>query len=388
MGDKSNGQKLLERVERFIRRFISFPDDVANGDQSLVLALWAIHTWVYEHFPVTPYVAITATTKEAGKTLCMEVVAALSRGPEPLATLRPLAMLRLASMAGGQITAFIDEAEKLSSSAIGDLRSIFTTGYSRGGQHAITMGPDKAIRFATFFPKMFALIGDVMDVVYSRAITIYLERNPRAVIEDFRGNAEAFKLEGKAITDDLRAYFKAEVFSLASGSPMFLQGRAREIWGPLFGLAEAMHLDKRTRERLIAVAMDLEGFKKGGGRRSSFDADAEAGAALMADAALAVEHLAQVLPEVGKVASGDVWTVTAIDRMRAIAAAPWRTYRGVGLDGVTLAELVGVFGLSSEVVREGRGRAAKALNGYKRAKVLEAAGKVKTAIPGVGADGR
>lgn len=327
----SRGQWLVELIEAYINRYVALPSEIEG--QSLVLALWAIHTWMYERFSSTPYLAITAATKQAGKTLCMEVLGLICRGSQQLATLRPLALLRVIRVHEGRVTLFVDEAEKLSSAAIGDLRSIFTTGYRRGGEHIVTK-QEEYTRYTTFCPKAFALIGDVMDVVRDRSITVHLRRGVPAA--DFLAEREAAEGEAEAIEQAIRGYF-VEVPAMVQ--PMFLGGREREIWTVLFSIAAALKLDSATMEKLERSAADLVGLKSLEARRySSEEAEAEAGQDTAGDRA--IKDLREVLKGESFIASAE-----AVARLKAIPTSPWRTFKGQGLNEIVLANLVSRFGV-------------------------------------------
>lgn len=343
---KSAGQVLVEKIEAFILRYVTVPVDVASGDQALVFALWAIHTWVYEFFPATPYLSLGAATKQAGKTICMEVLSLLCRNTQVMATLRPLALVRMIEYFKGRVTLGIDEAEKLSSGAVGDLRSIFTTGYTDGGKHIISAGGAKAefVEMRTFSPKMFAQIGDVMDVVRDRSIGAWLERAPAQV--DFRANRVEAKADADVLVHAVREYFGVSSIDSAASSgptlvqPMFLQGREREIWSPIFSIAAALRLDDATMTRLQGAASDLVGLKDQP-LRTHADMKSERGAADYMAAEKALADLAGVF----KAGEQYVLSSEVIVRLKAIAAAPWRTYKGKGLNEMTLAGLVQRFGV-------------------------------------------
>lgn len=365
---KSNGQKLVERIENYIGQYVELPADIAGGDgQRLVLALWALHTWVYKKFPATPYLSVTASVKEAGKTLCMEVLSKICLGPHILATLRPLALLRVIKAFDGNVTLFVDEAEKLSSGAVGDLRSIFTTGYSQGGKHVISSGVSDFVSFDTFSPKCFALIGDVMDVVHSRSIVIRLERaEPRG---DFRG-ADSFdaQIEAAEICGEIRTVFEG-LAGLPLVQPRHLKGRELEIWAALFSVASGLGLDGAMMRRLEAASVDLVDLKHNAPKRVHYSAEDEATAALGMVAERALRDLAAVMGE----AEPFVFSSVAVERMKGIPTGPWRTFRGVGLNEVSLSELLRQHGVTPQNNRMARGKgASKAVkgSGYMRALVL------------------
>ena len=60
-----------------------------------------------------------------------------------------------------------------------------------------------------------------------------------------------------------------------------------------------------------------------------------------------------------------VFSRVLVDRLRQIDVAPWRSYQRTGLTELTLAQLLGAWGLESKTVRVGSGRKAPTSRGYK-----------------------
>lgn len=358
MGE-NKGQALINLVEGYIRKYVTFPD--ASKGQSLVMALWCVHTWLYERFSTTPYLVITASTKQAGKTLCMEVLSLICRGSQMMATLRPLALVRVMEAYEGRVTLFCDEAEKLSSGAVGDLRSIFTSGYRVGGMHLVSAGTGFK-RFRTFAPKCFALIGDVMDVVRDRSIVVTLQR--AKPVADFHASHATAEQEAIAIQAGILAYFDV-VPELVQ--PEFLSGREREIWAVLFSVAKALKLDAATMHTLEATCADLVGAKSAEARAYNATKESEAQAGDVTASEAALRDLASVL----KAGEKGIFSKTAIERMKAIPTSPWRTFKGEGLTQHGLAALISRFGIVNKSVR--MPGVVGTASGYGRAQIEAAA---------------
>lgn len=356
------GQALFNRVVGFISRFVVLPGDVAGGNQALVVALWVFHAWIYERLPMTPYLVISAGTKGSGKTLFMEVLSALCPNGQQLATLRPLMLVRLIEHYKGVVTLFLDEAEKLSSNAVGDLRSIFTSGAYPGGQHGITDGKRGFVMFRTTCPKVFALIGDVVDVVRDRSITIFLRRSLTLPAGDFRGLDYVTAQNDGAQLKGLLAAWAARVEEVPFVNPPRLVGRDLEVWRALWSVAALLRLDAETMGRLEVAMGELVGAKEADAR-GYFDKRAED---VARDAVAGVQALRDVLATMGEGEKG-VSSGAAVERLKGIAAAQWRTFEGVGLNPVRLAALLRGVGLRSANLSIGHGRAdRRVVKGYRR----------------------
>lgn len=354
----SKGQALVDRLERFIGRYVHFADAAVEG-QALVCAVWVLHTWLSERFTTTPYLAITASTKQAGKTLLMEVLGLVCRGSKLLATVRPLMICRMIEAYEGRITCFFDEAEVMGKASIGDSRALMASGYRAGGVHGVTVGT-KFMEFPVYCPKAFALIGDLQDILRDRAIVVQLERGkPEVDLAVERGDAEA---ESAAIrVDILGAFVKVPEYV----QPEFLTGRDREIWAVLWSIVMGLGLEEATVRRFERAMVDLCGLKSA--PRKEFHAVAEEANALDGDyAERAMRDLRAILREGEKsVVSGE-----AVERMKGIATGPWRTFEGRGLDVVGLARLVGRWGVKPRNLSVGVGRKErKILKGYTAADI-------------------
>jgi hypothetical protein len=70
------GAALLEHVTAFSGQYLS-----CSPGQLDILALWFLHTHVFNTAPVTPYLNIHSRQKQSGKTLCLELLSLLSLQP-------------------------------------------------------------------------------------------------------------------------------------------------------------------------------------------------------------------------------------------------------------------------------------------------------------------
>jgi hypothetical protein len=66
--------ELLDTFKAWILRYV-----ILSEEQATILAVWVLHTYALEAAEMTPYLHITAAEKECGKSLLMDVLAALSR---------------------------------------------------------------------------------------------------------------------------------------------------------------------------------------------------------------------------------------------------------------------------------------------------------------------
>lgn len=362
--EKSKGQALVERLSAWLAGYMAFTDSRI----ALVLALWAIHTWVSERFDATPYLSITAATKQAGKTRLLSLLSMVSRQGKMFADVTPAYLYTWLEENDGRVTIFADEAEKLSSSALGVLRSMMNTGYLAGQTVGRKMGA-RTVDYPVYCPKAFAAIGDVNDTLRDRSIVITLERGKPT--RDMRRVVAMG--EAAAIVEDIR-----HVFVDGWPGPVevdWLTGRDREIWAAIFGVAVALKLDRETMRDLRAVSADLVAAKSAPRRRYERQ-DAEDGAIAASYGERAVMDLRSVLRD----GEPMIFSVVAVQRMKALEVGPWRAFKGEGLTEMSLASLVSPFDLGPKLGRMAKGSKARVARGYPARAVKAAAARLEGGV--------
>lgn len=353
------GQQMVDRWVAFLRRYV-----VMSEQQALVVALWAINTWVYEHFPSVPFLEIVATTKRSGKTTLLDVLRMVTRGAEKFAIVRILTVLRMIEAYEGKVTILIDEAEQFSKPSLGEQRSGIATGYKSGAQHAISVGKGFQ-RFRTFAPWAFAQIGNVHDVLRDRCIEIELERGkPTRVLSEWDTTAKA---EAEELIAELVEYARTQA-SKNNGKmhiPIvpadWLSGRERELWTPIVSVAAWLGIHADTMKALQIASVDL-GLLKTLPPKVWHSAQDE----LDAEEKDAAERVLQDVRSVLQPGETAIFSRVLVERLRAIGTAPWRAWRGNGINEITLAALLSRYGLQPDTVTIGKGRKTRQqAKGYK-----------------------
>lgn len=363
------GQELIDKWIAFFRRYV-----VMTEGQALVVALWAINTWVYDHFPAVPFLEIAASTKRSGKTTLLDALKLTTRGAEKFAIVRILTVLRMVEAFEGKITVLIDEAEQFSKPSLGEVRSGVATGYKSGAQHAVSVGKGFQ-RFRTFAPWAFAQIGNVHGVLRDRCIELELQRGtPERMLSE---HETAAKAEAQELIAALVA-FSGEYARKHGGKlhiPVvaadWLTGRERELWTPLVSVAAwiGVHVDTMRALQSASVDMGLLKTKPPMVWHSAQDERDEEDRE-MAERAL---HDALSVVKPGEVV---ITSEELVERMRAIPIAPWRAWRAHGLNAILLAALLARYAVAPEKVQIGSGRKErKLLQGYKVKALQDAAKK-------------
>lgn len=347
-------ESLITDVEIYIRQYVALPDSL----QSLPLALWTVGTFCFESFDAFPYLTITSSTKRSGKTRLSEILGFMSHEPCNISAVTGATLFRLIEL--NKPTLICDEAETLNSESAGVMRSVLNVGYRRGQKIPRTQGTGIK-EFDTYCPKIFVLIGDTYDTLRDRSIIFNLSRGIPAkrfvwnIAED----------EGRVLRRAIERTVKAHAGVLEAsyvqfpGLP-FLMGRDEEIWTSLFAIA-TVFCPSRLAE-LRSIAADLSTEKTAEARRyiqlekqSSADVDSEYSERLLKD-------LHAVMLASGR----HIATQDAVTSLKAIPEAPWRKFRGMGIDARQMGHMLSRFGVTPKSVRIGSGRAnSRVLMGYR-----------------------
>ena len=165
---------LLSNLEKFFEERAYLPANAA-----LVLAFFALNTWVFDVFDTTPYVLLDSATPRCGKNTVMSVLEAVCACPQMLTSASEAALFR--SIDYCHPTVLLDEAELLAGHGerAEYLRSIVHAGYKKGGKVPRVIGQEHELQyFDVFCPKIFAAIGGFTGALLDRTIILHMERAP------------------------------------------------------------------------------------------------------------------------------------------------------------------------------------------------------------------
>jgi hypothetical protein len=135
--EKVDGAALLDSLCQYLKRYVILPEHAAEA-----LALWILHTWVFDCFDITPYLSITSPTKRCGKTLLMTLLYWLCSRAKKSDSVSRAAIYR--SVDRDKPTLILDEV-----SWVLDLRDerqgILCGGFERNGYVEVCEGESTAI---------------------------------------------------------------------------------------------------------------------------------------------------------------------------------------------------------------------------------------------------
>jgi 5S rRNA maturation endonuclease (ribonuclease M5) len=337
-----NGAKLLTDVEHFAARFLAFP----TAHHLVVIVLWIVHTWAVQAFYVTPRLVLDSPEPGSGKTRVLEVLALLCRAAKLTLSTTTAALYRRIAAAGEQPPTILqDEADavfgKTTNPQSEDLRALFNAGYKRGATVDRCEGDAKSMKvreFPVFAPVALAgLAGKMPATITDRAITLHMRRRaPDEHVAEFRerdAKADAEPLRGR-----IEVWAAANHDALAAARPVMPDGvrdRPAEVWEAILAVADLAGGDWPDRARAAC-------------RHFVLDSDPDElsfGARLLRD-------IRTVFGDCDRVFSTDVVTALTSD-----PESEWRDLWGKPLDQNRLAKELKRYGVRSNTIRIGAGRA-------------------------------
>jgi len=139
-----------------------------------VTALWCLHTYAFDCFPVSPRYAAESPTSECGKSTLLQIIKEMVHRPLKTSNIQPAGVFRIVEQYSP--TLIIDEGD----SFLHDndpLRGILNSGHSKGDVVIRVEGDPLTPRpYKVFGPCAFGLIGELPQTLQSRSIANRLKR--------------------------------------------------------------------------------------------------------------------------------------------------------------------------------------------------------------------
>jgi Protein of unknown function (DUF3631) len=340
---------LLGDLRAFITSYVVLPCREAAD----LLALWTLHTWAFEAAFATPYLRITSATPDSGKTLLLEVLAALTRNGWH--AVNPSTAVLYRKIDAHAPTLLLDEIDNYPVSDRRDALSVLNAGYKRGATVDRCKENGDLQSFACYCPKAYAGLDDgpLVATLLSRSITIRLERKrPSEHVDMWIGPL----CEPKAVPlrERCAAWADLHFDTLRTAHPELpaeLANRAAEVWWALLAISDQAAGDWPARARRAARTLATGG-----------------------DAHDDVPQLTMLLADVREAFGTDhaIFTERLLSQLNAIEERPWGSRRrGEGLDARGLAAMLRPLKIKPRTIGSGEGSA----KGYRFDQFADAFGR-------------
>jgi hypothetical protein len=238
---------LLDEIKSTIQAHV-----VLSAHAAAALALWVVHTYVFDTRDAVAYVAIESPEKRCGKTTLLSVLAGLACRALVASNITVSALFRVIDDAGP--TLLIDEADTfLGGNSV--MRGILNCGNTWRTAYVLRLSGRKGrgpkpnaaqakqdesldsslVRYSCWCPKVIAMIGRVPDTIADRSILVRLERKlvteKCAPLTDFK--PETITSKCLRFADDNSERIASAALETVPG----LNDRAADTFEPLFVLA-------------------------------------------------------------------------------------------------------------------------------------------------------
>ncbi len=274
--------------------------------ERIAVALWVLHTHIFDRFMISPRLAFTSPVRGCGKTTALAVLEKLVAHPERMDHATPAAIYRLIDQLHSS-TLLMDEADNLGLDVNGTLRAVFNSGHREGG------GIRRVIKnmvknFPTFTPMTIAAIGTLPLPLMQRSIIIHMEKTTGDSIERFdKKNPTAIGRVNVVYGFVSRWSCSKPALDLNPDLPKELKNRIADNWRPLIAIANSFSpgWGKIARETALAFA------------RSHHDED------------IGVILLSDIRDIFNRTRADRITSVDLITALLDIEESGWSEYRGV-----------------------------------------------------------
>jgi Protein of unknown function (DUF3631) len=345
-----NRNTLVAELSGYLRKYV-----VMSSAQTLLVALWVIHTHCMKAVEQTPYLTVTSPEPQCGKSRLIDATRLLC--PRPWVAITPSEAVVYRKIDSDAPTLFLDEIDLIFNPRSADrhehLRALLNAGHRRGSTVPRCIGSsNKVVNFNTFCPKLLAGMGTLPDTIADRSVPIRLQRR-----KDDEKVARFFEREANPVATTLREEIEAwatdkTIARLRKARPQMpdeLSDRMQEGCEILVATADELGCGDDARAALVEVF---------GTER--LDQQESLRIRLLAD----VKSVFEQQDAKARKPLRQISTKTLLRRLCEIDDAPWRHYYGRRLEPRDLAALLRQYGIHSTLIRVPKKE--NPMKGYKR----------------------
>jgi hypothetical protein len=259
MTPESEADELLARIERFVRRFVAYPDEHAR----VAHVLWIAHTHLMDCWDSTPRLAALSPEPGSGKTRLLEVSELLVPRPVEAVNVTPAYLFRKVADEEGRPTILFDEIDTVFGPKAKDneeIRGLLNAGHRQGAVAGRCVVRGKEIHteeIPAYCAVAVAGLGQLPDTILTRSVVIRMRRRaPGETVEPFRRRVA--EPAGTCLRMDLADWAARIAPDLKDAWPKMPPGiadRDADVWEPLLAIADAAGGDWPERARCSAVSL-------------------------------------------------------------------------------------------------------------------------------------
>jgi hypothetical protein len=222
---------------------------VITAEERMAVALWILHTHVYNRFPITPRLALLSPVRGCGKSTALTLIELLAANPYRTDSITAAALYHILD-GNPATTLLIDEGDNAGLSRDRVLRTVLNSGHSKHGGGADRFVGGWPRKFRVFAPVAIAAIGMLPLPLLQRTVVIDMQRRPydsrirRLSDEDFAFVSAPEEICKWAATCSLNR--NPEI-------PQSLRDRIGDNWIALFSVADALGHGAEARTAAIML---------------------------------------------------------------------------------------------------------------------------------------
>jgi Protein of unknown function (DUF3631) len=222
----------LHVIIHILRQYLEMQEQ-----EYLAVALWVMHTHVFDRFMITPRLAIVSPVRECGKTTLLDILNVLCAKAKKTDGITPAAVFRLID--SERPTLLCDEVDNYDLASDGIFRAVLNSGHRHGGSFIRVI--DGAARgYSTFSPVALAVIGTLPLPLIQRSVVIRMTRaDGSRPLKRF----DKFSRLDVANLETIYAFvFRWALHPKVNTDPRMPTGvrnRAADNWRPLVAIADA-----------------------------------------------------------------------------------------------------------------------------------------------------
>jgi Protein of unknown function (DUF3631) len=208
-------------------------DHVAiTAEERMAVALWLLHTWVFDRFPITPRLALLSPVSGCGKTTLLVLSELLVAEGYRTDNITPAAIYHHLD-SRPRTTLLVDEGDNLGLLTNPVLRSVFNSGHRRGGSVGRFVG-GWSRRFSTFAPLAVAAIGMLPLPLLHRAVVVNMQRSGGSPLKRLDESDPGFAIAREGI----QRWAARCTLAQDPEMPPVLRDRAADNWRVLLAIAD------------------------------------------------------------------------------------------------------------------------------------------------------
>ena len=230
---------------------LDFYLDVKDHER-IAIALWVLLSHIYDRFDIAPRLALTSPVRGCGKTVTLDLLSALVRGPRKADSITAAAIYHVVN--ADHPTMLLDEADNLDTATNKIMRAVLNAGHRKGGKRVIVIKGEPR-EFDLFSPMAFGLIGILQLPLMHRSVVIRMEQSSRTL------QRLHIDRDRKRIDPIYRACWAwartaAKKIDLDPSLPRCLRNRVADNWRPLLAVADLFgeEWSKRARDAAVIFA--------------------------------------------------------------------------------------------------------------------------------------